>query len=192
METDSTLCAIVAFPLLDARDRQWIESIRAKHDPQVDLIGAHFTLVFPTVMSRRIAEAHAARVAGVTEPIRFVLRRAAVVPDAIGAGGHTFLLPDEGRDEIRQLHDRLYEGPLHAHLPKHAFTPHMTVAARPAIEPLDHLAAEINAAGQSIRGSISEIVLVEVTSAAIQPLIRLPLGRPDVPENLPSAVRQQS
>jgi hypothetical protein len=33
MNTDSAVRAVVAFPTLDVADRQWIESIRAKHDP---------------------------------------------------------------------------------------------------------------------------------------------------------------
>ena len=101
MNTDSAVRAVVAFPLFDADDRQWIESIRAKHDPEAKRIAAHFTLVFPAVLPLRATEAHVARVAQSTEPIKFVLRRAAVVPDARGAGGHVFLLPEEGRDALR-------------------------------------------------------------------------------------------
>ena len=177
MDTDSAVRAVVAFPLLDADDRQWIESIRAKHDPEAKRIAAHFTLVFPTVMSARATEAHLTRVAHSTEPIRFVLRRAAVVPDALGSAGHVFLLPEDGRDALAGLHDRLYDGALQAHVRRNAtFTPHITVAAGTAIEPLHTIAGELNAKGMSIRGSISEIVLVEVTPAAIRHAARFPLG----------------
>ncbi len=177
MDADSAVFAIVAFPSLEASDRQWIESIRAKHDPQARRIAAHFSLVFPTVLSRRSMEAQAARVAGATEPVRVVLRRAGVVPDAIGGGGHVFLMPEEGRDQITQLHDRLYEGALHPHLRKDIpFRPHMTIATRTTIVPLDALAAEINATTRSIRGFLSEIVLVEVTQTAIQPVAHFQLG----------------
>lgn len=177
MDADSALFAIVAFPSLEASDRQWMESIRSKHDPQAALIGAHFSLVFPTLLSRRLIEAHAARVAGATEPVKVVLRRAGVVADSIGGGGHVFLMPEEGRDQITQLHDRLYEGALHPHLRKDiTFRPHITMAARPTSDPLDALAAEINTAARSIRGFLSEIVLVEVTPTAIQPVAHLQLG----------------
>ena len=54
MDTDSAVRAVVAFPLLDADDRQWIESIRAKHDPEAKRIAAHFTLVFPAVLPLRV------------------------------------------------------------------------------------------------------------------------------------------
>ena len=173
----SAVFGIVAFPSLEDGDRQRIESIRAKHDPQADRIAAHFSLVFPTVLSRRLIDAHAARVAKVTEPIKFVIRRAAVVPDAIGAGGHIFLMPDEGRDQITQLHDRLYEGALQPHLRKDVtFVPHITVATRPALDPLDVVTGEINATGWNIRGFISEIVLVELTPDKIQLVAHFQLG----------------
>ena len=62
MNTDSAIRAVVTFPLLDADDRQWLESIRAKHDPEAKRIAAHFTLVFPAVMPGRATEAHLTRV----------------------------------------------------------------------------------------------------------------------------------
>lgn len=177
MDTDSAVRAVVAFPLLDATDRQWIESIRAKHDPEAKRIAAHFTLVFPAVMSTRATEAHLTRVAQATQPIRFVLRRAAVVPDALGSGGHVFLIPEDGRDALGGLHERLYEGALQPHSRRNAtFTPHITVAAGTAIDPLHTLAGELNAKGRSIRGSISEIVLVEVMPAEIRQAARFQLS----------------
>jgi 2'-5' RNA ligase len=177
MDTDSAVRAVVTFPLLNPDDRQWIESIRAKHDPESKRIAAHFTLVFPAVMSARATEAHLSRVAHSTEPIRFVLRRAAVAPGAPGSGGHVFLIPEDGRDALAGLHERLYDGVLQPHSRRStAFTPHMTVAAGTAIESLHTIAGELNAKGMSIRGSIAEIVLVEVTPAEIRHAARFPLG----------------
>jgi 2'-5' RNA ligase len=177
MDTESAVRAVVAFPKLEADDRQWIESIRAKHDPEAKNIAAHFTLVFPSVLPVRATEVHVARVAQSSEPIRFVLRRAAVVSDAIGSGGHVFLLPEDGRDALTGLHERLYEGALQPHLRRNvSFTPHITVAAATAIDPLHALAGELNAKGMSIRGSISEIVLVEVTPAEIRHAAQFELG----------------
>lgn len=178
METDrSAPFAIVAFPALEPADKQWVESIRVRHDPQVGKIGAHFSLVFPTVVSLHMIEAQAARVARTSEPIRFVLRRAAVVADAVGSGGHVFLMPEEGRDQLTQLHGRLYDGALQSHLRKDvSFTPHLTVAARAAIEPLNALAGEINAKMRGIRGFISEITVVEVTPSAIEQIAQFQLG----------------
>jgi 2'-5' RNA ligase len=177
METDSAVRAVVAFPLLDKDDRQWIESIRAKHDPEAKRIAAHFTLVFAAVMPARATEALLARVAHSTEPIRFVLRRATVAPDALGSSGHVFLIPEDGRDALNGLHERLYEDRLQPQSKRHAtFTPHMTVAASTTIDPLHTIAGDLNAKGLNIRGSISEIVLVEVTPAEIRLTARFQLG----------------
>jgi 2'-5' RNA ligase len=177
MNTDSAVRAVVAFPLFDADDRQWIESIRAKHDPEAKRIPAHFTLVFPAVLPLRATEAHVARVAQSTEPITFVLRRAAVVPEARGPGGHVFLLPEEGRDALGGLHERLYEDVVQPEWRRRAsFTPHITVAAATSMDPLDALAGDLNAKGLGIRGSISEIVLVDVTNNGIWPVTHFPLG----------------
>ena len=177
MNTDSAVRAVVAFPLLDADDRQWIESIRAKHDPEAGRIAAHFTLVFPAVLPLRATEAHIARVAGLTEPIRFVLRRAAVMPDAHRPGGHVFLLPEDGRDALGGLHERLCQDVMQPQWRKGAsFTPHVTVAAGATSDPLHSLAGDLNARGLGIRGSISEIVLVEVTPAEIRRVAHFPLG----------------
>jgi 2'-5' RNA ligase len=178
MDTDSTAVrAVVAFPLFDSADRQWIESIRAKHDPQAKRLAAHFTLVFPAILPLRATEAHVTRVAHATEPIRFVLRRATVAPDAVGSGGHVFLIPEDGRDAIAGLHERLYEGTLQPHLRRvTSFTPHITVAAGTALDPLHMLAGELNAKNLSIRGSISEIVLVDVTEDEIRHAAQCQLG----------------
>lgn len=177
MDTDSAVRAVIAFPLLDADDKQWIESIRAKHDPEAKRIAAHFTLVFPAVLPLRATEAHVGRVAHATEPIRFVLRRAAVAPDALASGGHVFLLPEDGRDALAGLHERLHEAGLQTLARRHpSFTPHVTVAAGIAIDPLHALAGDLNAKGLNIRGSVSELVLVEVTSSGVRAVERFPLG----------------
>ena len=177
MDTDSAVRAVVAFPLFEADDRNWIESIRAKHDPEAKRIPAHFTLVFPAILPLRVTEAHVTRVAHATEPIRFVLRRATVAADAIGSGGHVFLIPEDGRDAIAGLHERLYEGALQPHFKRNtSFTPHISVAAGTSLQPLHMLAGELNARNLSIRGSISEIVLVDVTEDEIRHAAQCPLG----------------
>ena len=178
MDTDNVAVrAVVAIPSFDAVDRQWIESIRAKHDPEARRIAAHFTLVFPAVLPLRSTEAHVMRVSRATEPIRFVLRRATVAPDAVGSGGHVFLIPEDGRDAIAGLHERLYEGVLQPHLRRNAtFTPRISVAAGTSTDPLHVLAGELNAKNLSIRGSISELVLVDVAEEELRHAGHFSLG----------------
>ena len=177
MNTDSAVRAVVAFPLFGEEDRQWIESIRAKHDPEAKRIPAHFTLVFPAVLPLRATETHVARVAQATQPFKFVLRRAAVVPDGRSTGGHVFLIPEDGRDALGALHDRLcHDLPQPQWSRGPSFTPHVTVAAATSMDALDALAADLNAKGLGVRGSISEIVLVDVTNGGIWPVTHFPLG----------------
>jgi len=177
MDTDSAVRAVVAFPLLEPSDRQWIESIRAKHDPEARRIAAHFTLVFPAVLPLRAVEAHLERVARSTQPFRFLLRRATVAPDALGSGGHVFLIPEDGRDALAGLHERLHEGALQRHARRGAsFTPHVTLAAATALDPLHALAGELNARSLGIRGSVSELALIEVTPGEIRHAANFPLG----------------
>jgi 2'-5' RNA ligase len=177
MAPESAVRAVVAFPMFEPDDRQWLEALRARHDPESKRIGPHFTLVFPAVLPPGPTEAHVARVGRATQPIRFVLRRAAVAADASGSGGHVFLIPEEGRDALGGLHERLYEGPLQPHWKRAAsFTPHLSVAAGTAIDALHALAGDLNHGGIAVHGSISEIVLVGVTPAEIRPLAHFLLG----------------
>jgi 2'-5' RNA ligase len=177
MNTDSTVRAVVAFPLFGEDDRQWIESIRAKHDPEAKRIPAHFTLVFPAVLPLRATESHVARIAHSTQPFKFVLRRAAVAPDTRGTGGHVFLIPEDGRDALGALHERLCEDVPQPQWSRNtSFTPHITVAAATSMDPLHALAGDLNVKGLAIRGSISEIVLVDVANSGIWPVTHFPLG----------------
>ena len=49
--------AVVAYPKLEEADRLWIETIRARHDPQAALIPAHFTLMFPAPVDLEVVKA---------------------------------------------------------------------------------------------------------------------------------------
>jgi len=119
--------AVVAYPDLDDGDRQWIESFRAKHDPQAPRIDVHFTLVFPVEAVPTDLDPEVAVVARSTRPIPFAIRDIKVVRDALGILSHVFLVPDEGGARITTLHDRLYGGTLRAHLRSDIpFVPHIT------------------------------------------------------------------
>jgi hypothetical protein len=50
--------AVVAYPKLDPKDAEWIEAIRAEHDPlSRDIIAAHITLVGQLVCTSPLVEA---------------------------------------------------------------------------------------------------------------------------------------
>ena len=72
--------AVVAYPHVAQDDGAWIESTRARHDPQASRIKAHFTLVFPAELPREVLVAQVRSALASFRPIPFVLRRAARRP----------------------------------------------------------------------------------------------------------------
>jgi hypothetical protein len=90
-------------------DRAWIEDVRAHHDPQHDLVEAHFTLVFPmTGIGPTTLTQHVEQIAERTSTIAFRLCGARAVRDSLAPRSHVFLIPDDGDAEIRRLHAALY------------------------------------------------------------------------------------
>jgi hypothetical protein len=88
-----------------------------------------------------------------------------------------FLIPEDGRDALGALHERLCEDVPQPQWSKHqSFTPHITVAAATSMDSLHGLAGDLNGKGLAIRGSISEVVLVDVTNGGIWPVTHFPLG----------------
>jgi 2'-5' RNA ligase len=173
-----TTVALVAYPTLEERDRLWIESIRARHDPQALLISAHFTLVFPVELEVEMVAAHASSRLRDACSIPFVLRRAEAVPDTIGGGCHVFLVPQEGREALTALHDRLYEGVLRPHLREDVpFPPHVTVAGSRDVGECERLAEMLNRQGVDVKGTVSSIELIEVGHAGVKTLISVSFPR---------------
>jgi len=174
--SDVTRLACVGYPTLDEADLRWIESFRARHDPQASRIGAHFTLIFPAELTAEPAGEHVSAILQGARSIPFVLRRAEPVPDAIAGGSHVFLVPDEGRDEIVVLHDQLYGGLLRPFLrPDMPFLPHITVGGAATFEQCQRLADELNREHLAVPGVIERVDLIEVTNEGVQPVARFAL-----------------
>jgi 2'-5' RNA ligase len=90
-----------------------IASFRRHHDPTVDLVAPHLTLVFPVAVQiggRAFGE-HVRRVASATRPFDIHLTGLEKSWDH-----WLFLLVAEGRVEALALHDALYSGILAPHL----------------------------------------------------------------------------
>ncbi|PYQ06206.1 MAG: hypothetical protein DMF82_06935 [Acidobacteria bacterium] len=175
-----TKLAVVAYPLLGDVDRQWIDSTRIKHDPQVRLIAAHFTLVFPVDFDADAATAHVRSVVGAAAPISFVIKHARAVRDQPGAGGHVFLVPDDGYPELVALHDRLYDGPFRQYLRREVpYVPHITVAAHAVFERCVAIAQELLADARFPEGRIESIELIRVEADAVRCIASLSLGAID-------------
>jgi len=172
--------AVIAYPNIDAGEREWLETFRAQHDPQAARLGVHFTLVFPCDEPCTASGQLADEVGRVTESIStipFAIAEALAVPDPQGAGGHVFLLPDRGRAEISQLHNRLYEGPFRE-VPFRGvpFVPHLTVAARSSSAACELLAQQLSERATRLRGSLDRLELVDVSEPVVHSLRSFPLG----------------
>jgi 2'-5' RNA ligase len=171
------LLAVVAYPRLDDEDRQWVESIRARFDPQVARLAAHFTLVFPVEASLSTVAGEVSAVAESMTPIAFTIRHAMAVRNVRTTGGHVFLVADEGGRAIEGLHGRLYAGALKPHrradIP---YVPHMTVAASEDFGWCDALARNL-CKGRTISGTLDSIDVVDVALPRVESFGQFTLAR---------------
>jgi 2'-5' RNA ligase len=162
---------------MEDADRDWIEAVRAKHDPQVHRIAAHFTLVFPVAVPLTALSDEVAGIVEEQSPISFTVRAALAHPDAVADGGHVFLVPEEGRMDITRLHERLYEGILKPHLRQDIpFVPHVTVGAHPDLRYCEAVAEELTSAGRVMTGVLEAVDVLELTPGAIASRARLGFG----------------
>lgn len=180
----STPLYVIAPISVPGGDRAWIDALRRDHDPQAGLIEPHVTFVFGVRGLRPDAMvAHVTRITATTPPITFHLNRAETVRDDTGVISHVFLIPSQGRAQMRQLHGALYAGRLaperRADIP---YVPHVIVAAMADHARAEHLVAEISQAGVSIRGRLQRLDIVAFDGRTLKRLQSLqfrPPGRPD-------------
>ena len=103
----------------------WVEAVRRRFDPLASVVPPHLTLVFPfeSELSPEDVAAHmAAALAGVAA--------FEVTLDGLTGAEESYLFHTvkRGNDELIELHDRLYSGPLAAHLDAtRPYLPHVTV-----------------------------------------------------------------
>jgi len=170
--------AVVGFPELSAEDQEWIERIRASHDPHAGRLPVHVTFVFPCVAAPRLAVAEMNAAAAASGPFAFRVAGVEAVADETGAGAHVFLVPDDRAcAAITSLHDRLYEAALRPHLRTDIpFIPHLTVAAAADVDACRTLADALRERGSRVHGTVAEIVLLDVTTSPAQPLYRCRLS----------------
>jgi len=168
--------AIVSYPVLEPADRDWIESLRMQHDPQATMLPAHVTLVFPAQVRADNLGAEIAAVASVTTAIPFVIRWARPVRGAVEAGGHVFLVPDDGFGEIAALHEALYGGAFSASRRADVpFIPHVTVAANRDFGRCEQIARDLTPLDRLIRGRLQTIDLLEIAPGTVKSLQRFDL-----------------
>jgi 2'-5' RNA ligase len=174
---ESTLL-LLGYPVLDAPARNRLVALRRQHDARnADRVEPHFTLVFRVAgIDEAALLAHAGPLCDATEPIDFILRCALVVPEDDHTSWCVFLVPDKGFSSLVHLHDRLYTGPLAAHLRLDIpFVPHLTVARTTDAPRAKELADAMNAERFAIRGQIDELTLVRLSGTRLVSRARLPL-----------------
>jgi 2'-5' RNA ligase len=171
---------LVIFAKLDipAPDRAVIEAIRRRHDPLHGRVEPHFTLIFPFA-GGSVGEVlgHVQNIASKVAPIPFRLARVAAVRDPLSPGAHLFLLPDEGEQQIIDLHDRLYSGVLSTSLhPTAVYLPHVTVGRFGTFE--DAEAAAASQAAVDIGGVLTAITIGDFDGHRVEELHQVLLGDP--------------
>ena len=171
---------LVIFAKLDipARDRAEIEAIRQRHDALYGRVEPHFTLVFPFAgVSVGKVLGHVQHIATEVEPIPFKLAKIAAVRDPLSPGAHLFFLPDEGVQQITDLHDRLYSGVLATRLhPTAVYLPHVTVGRFERYEDAKTAAASLPAV--DIPGRLSVMTIGDFDGEGVEDLHNVRLGAP--------------
>jgi 2'-5' RNA ligase len=167
----------IARPHFGKTDEAWLTDIRAR---RADSRGApHFTLVFPSadLTPSDFVKAVRGQVADVA-PIRFRLRSALVVPEALVGRFHVFLIPDEGFGAILKLHDALHAGPIKAALRQDTpYLPHITVATAGDYAAARKLAQALNNGGIDIHGCIESLEVEQRTGKVVKKIADIPLAK---------------
>jgi 2'-5' RNA ligase len=168
---------LLVIAALDASriDLARIESIRRRYDPHHAIITAHVTLVFPfETPDAETAGAHLASITQSQGAIALRLSAYLAVRDASDLQTHVFAVPDQGRAEIEDLHDRLYAGPLAGQLRADIpFIPHVTVAAREHHDEAEDLVRELGRIGLAAR--LPHLDLIRFDGRAVTLLRRFDL-----------------
>jgi len=155
--------AVVAYPILAEHDRQWMEGVRARHDPSAGRIAAHFTLVFPTEVAEAPLVARVRNALQSRASIPVAPRRAGAFPNVIDNSACVVLLVDEGRAELMAVHDTLYDGILAARRRRDIpFVPHVTVGVRPHLGECERIASQRSAEPRIVRALLNSVAVIEV------------------------------
>ena len=156
------LCA-VNYPTISSEDYEWIQNIRREHDLLFfDVVGPHFTLVFPTdKIETSELIAHVSGIAAQIDPFEAVLRCATLGAPSFMDHAHAFLIPDEGFSDVVRLHDALYTGPLRSELRLDLpFVPHIGVASTPQIDECKAIVDRLNQERFEIRARVEKLDVI--------------------------------
>ena len=164
---------VLAYPQLEKKDYDWIQSFRSKHDERYfKLVQPHFTLVFPSFdATEKYFTSHAEKVAKKFKEFYFVLRCSQIVKDSFSDYTDVFLVPEEGYRIFVKLHDALYTGILENELRLDiAFIPHLGIANSIDAFKCKRLSDEINANNPEMFGTINKLDIISFDSDGIKTL----------------------
>lgn len=151
---------IVILPSLP--DPEPIATLRRRFDPMADRLPPHISLVFPfeSTLPAQQLQAH------VQQAVRgfdsFPLRLRGITGSE---GRYLFLNVKRGNDQLIELHDRLYTGPLWRHLSlAHTFVPHLTVGWLPDPEALRQALIVANSTDIQIDSRVTAVCVYDVAA----------------------------
>lgn len=164
---------VLAYPQIEKKDYDWIQSVRAKHDERYyHVVEPHFTIVFPLF---NIPEAdlikHVQQVTKSIKEFYFVLRCAQIVKDSFSDYTDVFLVPEEGYRIFVKLHDELYTGVLEKELRLDIpFIPHIGIAGYTDPYKCKSISDDINTTGIEIIGAVSKLSVVSFINNKVSTL----------------------
>ena len=162
---------VLAYPQLEKKDYDWIQSFRAKHDERYfNLAQPHFTLVFPVdnVAQNNFVN-HVEKTVKKFKEFYFVLRCTQIVKDPFSDYTDVFLVPEEGYRIFVKLHDALYTGILEKELRLDIpFIPHLGIANNKEPRTCKILSDEINSKNPEIFGAVSKLGIVSYSNNKIE------------------------
>ncbi|HDR4423471.1 TPA: 2'-5' RNA ligase family protein [Bacillus cereus] len=132
-----------------------IEDIRKKHDPLFGLIPPHITVIFPfeSSISNDELKLHILKLSKGIQEIE--IKFANQITDE---GEYLFLRVEKGKEQIEELHDMLYTGPLIQFLKEDiTYIPHVTVGRKECAELAAEVAKEIHSFPEKLQCVVDRI-----------------------------------
>ncbi|MGV3287411.1 2'-5' RNA ligase family protein [Bacillus wiedmannii] len=132
-----------------------IENIRQKHDPLFGLISPHITIVFPFMsnISNNELKSHILNLSRGVGKIEIEFAN-----HITSVGNYLFLKVEGGKEQIEELHDMLYTGPLIQFLKEDIpYIPHVTVGRKESAELAAEVAKDIHSFPEKLQCVVDRI-----------------------------------
>ncbi|HDR7968192.1 2'-5' RNA ligase family protein [Bacillus pacificus] len=132
-----------------------IENIRQKHDPLFEVIPPHITIVFP-FKSNISSDELKSHILNLSKGVgKIEVEFANLITNV---GNYLFLEVEGGKEQIEELHDLLYTGPLIQFLKEDIpYIPHVTVGRKESAELAAEVAKDIPSFPQKLQCVIDRI-----------------------------------